>query len=256
MRSYQGEVKDVLLLDVTPLSLGIETMGGVCTVLISKNTTVPTAKNQVFSTAADNQPSVEIHVLQGERPMAQDNKTLGRFMLDGIPAAPRGTPQIEVSFDIDANGILNVSAKDKQSGKTQSIKIEGSSGLSKEEVEKMKKDAELHAAEDKKKQELIEARNLADSMVYTAEKTLKDGGEKVPVDMKKAAEEKITALKETVKNDNIDDIKAKTKELSEVMQKVGAELQKSGAQTPPTGDQKPEDKKDEPKADEGEFKEK
>ena len=188
--------------------------------------------------------------------MAQDNKTLGRFMLDGIPAAPRGTPQIEVSFDIDANGILNVSAKDKQSGKTQSIKIEGSSGLSKEEVEKMKKDAELHAAEDKKKQELIEARNLADSMVYTAEKTLKDGGEKVPVDMKKAAEEKITALKETVKNDNIDDIKAKTKELSEVMQKVGAELQKSGAQTPPTGDQKPEDKKDEPKADEGEFKEK
>ncbi|OGZ69239.1 MAG: molecular chaperone DnaK [Candidatus Staskawiczbacteria bacterium RIFCSPHIGHO2_02_FULL_42_22] len=252
----QGNVKDVLLLDVTPLSLGIETMGGVSTVLISKNTTVPTAKNQVFSTAADNQPSVEIHVLQGERPMAQDNKTLGRFMLDGIPAAPRGTPQIEVSFDIDANGILNVSAKDKQSGKTQSIKIEGSSGLSKEEVEKMKKDAELHAAEDKKKQELIEARNLADSMVYTAEKTLKDGGEKVPVDMKKAAEEKITALKETVKNDNIDDIKAKTKELSEVMQKVGAELQKSGAQTPPTGDQKPEDKKDEPKADEGEFKEK
>ena len=260
----QGNVKDVLLLDVTPLSLGIETMGGVSTVLISKNTTVPTAKTQVFSTAADSQPSVEIHVLQGERPMAQDNKTLGRFMLDGIPAAPRGTPQIEVSFDIDANGILNVSAKDKATNKTQSIKIEGSSGLLKEEVEKMKKDAELHAAEDKKKQEGIEAKNLADSMVYAAEKTLKDAGEKVNVDMRKDAETKITALKEILKTDlpaealakegNIDDIKAKTKDLSEHMQKIGAELYKN---TPPNpSDNKEEKPKEEPKADEGEFKEK
>ena len=270
----QGNVKDVLLLDVTPLSLGIETMGGVSTVLISKNTTVPTAKTQIFSTAADSQPSVEIHVLQGERPMAQDNKTLGRFMLDGIPAAPRGTPQIEVAFDIDANGILNVSAKDKATNKTQSIKIEGSSGLSKEEVEKMKKDAELHAAEDKKKQEAIETKNLADSMVYTAEKTLNDAGEKVNVDMRKDAEAKIAALKEVLKTDlsaqagNIDDIKAKTKELSELMQKIGAELYKGqatgdkgqGPQTPPVNpdneiNQQSEDEKP-PKADEGEFKEK
>src|SRR3989344_2392876 len=266
--------KSVLLLDVTPLSLGIETMGGVSTVLIAKNTTVPTDKTQVFSTAADNQPSVEIHVLQGERPMAQDNKTLSRFMLDGIPAAPRGTPQIEVSFDIDANGILNVSAKDKATNKTQSIKIEGSSGLSKEEVEKMKKDAELHAAEDKKKQEAIETKNLADAMVYTSEKTLKDAGEKVNVDMRKDAEAKIAALKEVLKTDlsaqagNIDDIKAKTKELSELMQKIGAELYKGqatgdkgqGPQTPPVNpdneiNQQSEDEKP-PKADEGEFKEK
>ena len=259
----QGNVKDVLLLDVTPLSLGIETMGGVSTVLISKNTTVPTAKNQIFSTAADNQPSVEIHVLQGERPMAQDNKTLGRFMLDGIPSAPRGTPQIEVSFDIDANGILNVSAKDKASGKSQSIKIEGSSGLSKEEVEKMKRDAELHAVEDKKKQESIETKNLADSMVYAAEKTLADAKDKVNADMKKDAEEKISSLKEAVKLGNIDDIKAKTKELSELMQKIGAELQKANPQgapqpTPPNPDnevnEKSEDEK--PQADEGEVKEK
>ena len=176
-------------------------------------------------------------------------------MLDGIPPAPRGTPQIEVSFDIDANGILNVSAKDKATGKSQSIKIEGSSGLSKEEVEKMKKDAELHASEDKKKQEAIETKNLADAMVYTSEKTLKDAGEKVNADMKKTAEEKITALKETQKTDNIEEIKAKTKDLSEHMQKIGAELNKAGA-TPPADEQKPEEKKDEPKADEGEFKEK
>src|SRR3989338_7599957 len=185
----------------------------------------------------------------------QDNKTLGRFMLDGIPAAPRGTPQIEVSFDIDANGILNVSAKDKDTNKTQSIKIEGSSGLSKEEVEKMKKDAELHASEDKKKQEAIETKNLADAMVYTSEKTLKDAGEKVPAEMKTEAETKIATLKEAQKSDNIDDIKAKTKDLSEYMQKIGAELNKAGA-TPPTDEPKPEEKKEEPKADEGEFKEK
>ncbi len=260
----QGNVKDVLLLDVTPLSLGIETMGGVSTVLISKNTTVPTAKTQVFSTAADSQPSVEIHVLQGERPMAQDNKTLGRFMLDGIPPAPRGTPQIEVAFDIDANGILNVSAKDKATNKTQSIKIEGSSGLSKEEVEKMKQDAELHATEDKKKQESIETKNLADSVVYTAEKTLADNKDKVAEDAKKDAEAKITALKDAQKTDNIEDIKTKTKELSDLMQKIGAELYKAdpkaGPQaTPPTPENEinpeSEDEK-KPEAEEGEVKEK
>jgi molecular chaperone DnaK len=231
------------------------------TVLIGKNTTVPTAKTQVFSTAADSQPSVEIHVLQGERPLAQDNKTLGRFMLDGIPVAPRGTPQIEVSFDIDANGILSVSAKDKATNKTQSIKIEGSSGLSKEEVEKMKKDAELHAAEDKKKQENIETKNLADAMVYTSEKTLKDNEAKIQADVKKEAETKISALKESQKSDNIDDIKAKTKELSELMQKIGTELYKQNPQG--TSNNKDEPKAEgpdaggnEPKAEEGEYKEK
>ena len=250
----QGNVRDVLLLDVTPLSLGIETMGGVNTVLISKNTTVPTAKTQIFSTAADNQPSVEIHVLQGERPMSQDNKTLGRFMLDGIPPAPRGIPQIEVSFDIDANGILNVSAKDKATGKSQSIKIEGSAGISKEEVEKMKKDAELHAAEDKKKQELIEVKNLADAVIYTSEKTLKDSGAKIPAEAKKDVEEKIVALKESQKGDNADDIKSKTKDLSELMQKIASDLYKQNP--PPQEENKKPEEKQEPKADEGEYKEK
>ena len=247
----QGDVRDVLLLDVTPLSLGIETYGGVNTILIAKNTTVPTAKNQVFSTAADSQTSVEVHVLQGERPLAADNKTLGRFILDGIPPAPRGLPQIEVSFDIDANGILNVSAKDKATNKIQSIKIEGSSGISKEEIERMKKDAEMHAADDKKKQEAIEIKNTADSLVYTSEKTLKDAGEKVKPEDKKAVEDKIAALKEAQKNDNIDDIKNKIKDLSEAIQKVGAEMYKQ--QTPPAGETKPEDKKDEPKAEEGKY---
>jgi len=243
----QGEVKDVLLLDVTPLSLGIETLGQVNTVLISKNTTVPTAKTQIFSTAADSQTSVEIHVLQGERPMASDNKTLGRFILDGIPAAPRGLPQVEVTFDIDANGILNVTAKDKATSKTQSIRIEGSTGLSKDEVERMKKEAEVHAAEDKKKQEMIEAKNLADNMVYTTEKTLREAGDKVSAEAKKEIEEKIESLKKVKDSDNMEDIKAKTSELSQAIQKVGAELYKqAGAQKPPE-EQKPE---------EGEYKEK
>ena len=258
----QGNVKDVLLLDVTPLSLGIETMGSVNTVLISKNTTVPTAKTQVFSTAADNQPSVEIHVLQGERPMAQDNKTLGRFMLDGIQSAPRGVPQVEVSFDIDANGILNVSAKDKATGKSQSIKIEGSSGISKEEVEKMKKDAEIHAAEDKKKQESIETKNIADALIYTSEKTLKDSEkrEAEPAFTKSFGEarEKIEALKKAKESDNIDDIKARTKELSDQMQKIGTELYKQGgpATAQESGEAQQEVKKDENAPEEGEFKEK
>jgi molecular chaperone DnaK len=245
----QGEVRDVLLLDVTPLSLGIETLGGVSTVLISKNTTIPTAKTQIFSTAADNQTQVEIHVLQGERPMAQDNKTLGRFILDGIPPAPRGIPQIEVSFDIDANGILNVSAKDKATGKSQSIRIEGSAGLSKEEIEKMKKEAELHAEEDKKKQALIEARNIADALIYTSEKTLKDAGDKIKPDFKKDVEEKIDILKKAKEKDNIEEIKANTQILSEAIQRVGAELYK---QTPKS-EEKP---KDTGNAEEGEYKEK
>ncbi|HZX49776.1 MAG TPA: molecular chaperone DnaK [Candidatus Paceibacterota bacterium] len=220
----QGDVKDVLLLDVTPLSLGIETLGGVNTVLISKNTTIPTSKSQVFSTAADNQTSVEVHVLQGERPLAKDSKSLGRFILDGIPPSPRGMPQVEVSFDIDANGILQVSAKDKASGKTQSIRIEGSTGISEQEVERMKKEAELHATEDKKKQELIEARNAADAIIYTSEKTLADVRDKVKEEDVKETGEKLDALKKVKESDNIEEIKKATEELSQAIQKVGAAM--------------------------------
>ncbi len=239
----QGDMKEVLLLDVTPLSLGIETLGGVSTVLIPKNTTVPTDKNQIFSTAGDNQTSVEIHVLQGERPMAQDNKTLGRFILDGIPPSPRGMPQIEVTFDIDANGILNVSAKDKATGKSQSIKIEGSIGLSKEEIEKLKKEAELHTEEDKRKKELIENRNIADNLIYTCEKTLKEAQDNPAISgIKKEVEQKIEELKKAKDGDNIEEIKNKTQELSQTIQKVGAELYKK---TQTKGD-----------AEEGKYKEK
>ena len=220
----QGDVKDVLLLDVTPLSLGIETLGGVNTVLISKNTTIPTSKSQVFSTAADNQTSVEVHVLQGERPLAKDSKSLGRFILDGIPPSPRGMPQVEVSFDIDANGILQVSAKDKASGKTQSIRIEGSTGISEQEVERMKKEAELHATEDKKKQELIEARNAADAIIYTSEKTLADARDKVKEEDVKETGEKLDALKKVKESDSIEEIKKATEELSQAIQKVGAAM--------------------------------
>ncbi len=253
----QGEVKDVLLLDVTPLSLGIETLGQVNTVLISKNTTVPTAKTQTFSTAADNQPSVEVHVLQGERSMAPDNKTLGRFILNGIQPAPRGIPQIEVTFDIDANGILNVSAKDKATGKAQSIRIEGSTGISKEEAEKMKKEAELHAEEDLKKKELIEAKNIADNLIYTTEKTLREAGDKVSSDSKKEIEEKIEALKKVKDSDNVEEIKNKTQELSQAIQKIGAELYKTaGGEEKPEGEKKSGDEKKGPQAEEGEYKEK
>ncbi|MFC1645056.1 molecular chaperone DnaK [Patescibacteria group bacterium] len=226
----EGSVKDVLLLDVTPLTLGIETMGGVSTPLIERNTTVPTKKAQTFSTAADNQPSVEIHVLQGEREIATGNKSLGRFILDSIAPAPRGIPQVEVTFDIDANGILNVSAKDKATGKEQSIKIEASSGVSEEEIERMKKDAEAHAEEDKKKKEEVEVKNTADSLIYSTEKAMKESGEKVPADKKKPVEEKIEALKKIKDGDDIEAIKKATEELSTEAQKIGEELYKAAAE--------------------------
>ncbi|TSD00220.1 MAG: molecular chaperone DnaK [Parcubacteria group bacterium Athens0714_25] len=231
----EGSVKDVLLLDVTPLTLGIETMGGVRTPLIERNTTVPTSKSQVFSTAADNQPSVEIHVLQGEREMAADNKPLGRFMLDGIPPAPRGIPQIEVIFDIDANGILSVTAKDKATGKSQSIRIEASSGVSKEEIERMKKDAEAHAEEDKKKKEAAETKNMADTLIFTTEKALRDAGEKISADKKKPVEEKVEALKKIKDGDDIEAIKKATQELSQEAQKIGEELYKATQPEQPAG---------------------
>jgi molecular chaperone DnaK len=217
----QGDVKDVLLLDVTPLTLSIETLGGVATPMIAKNTTVPTAKTQTFSTAADNQTSVEIHVLQGERGMAGDNKTLARFILDGLPLASRGIPQIEVTFDIDANGILNVSAKDKGTNKSQSIKIEASTALSKEEVEKLKQEAALHAEEDLKKKELVETKNQAESLVYLAEKTLKEGGEKIAADLKQKVTEKIEKLKSVKDSSNLEEIKTALNDLSQTLQDIG-----------------------------------
>ena len=220
----QGQVRDVLLLDVTPLSLGIETLGQVFTKMIEKNTTIPVSKTQTFSTAADNQPSVEIHVLQGERAMAHDNKTLGRFILDGIPPAPRGVPQVEVSFDIDANGILNVKAKDKGTGKEQSVRIEGSSGLSDEEKKRMTADAEKHAAEDAKRKESAEAKNLAETLIYTTEKMVKENDGKIKEEDKKETSDKIQATKEALKSENLEEIKKASEELSKVAQKVGASL--------------------------------
>ncbi len=231
----QGDVKDILLLDVTPLTLAIETLGGVATPMIPKNTTVPTAKTQVFSTAADNQTSVEVHVMQGERPMAADNKTLARFMLDGIPPAPRGMPQVEVTFDIDANGILNVSAKDKATGKSQSVKIEASTNLSKEEIEKLKKEAAEHAAEDAKKRELVDARNQAEALIYTAEKALKDAGDKVPADVKGGVDEKIAALKGVKDGEDAEAVQSATAALSAEVQKIGQSLYNKGNQQ--NGDQ-------------------
>jgi molecular chaperone DnaK len=239
----KGDVKDVLLLDVIPLSFGIETMGGVATKLIEKNTTIPASKSQIFSTAADNQTSVEIHVVQGDRAMARDNKSIGRFILDGIPPAPRGVPQVEVTFDIDANGILNVKAKEKSSGKEQSIKIQGSSGLSKEDIEKMKKDAEMNVAEDEKKKAEVEVRNVAEQMVYTAEKSLKDAGDKVSTDIKSDVEAKIADLKKAKEGTDVDAIKKATEALSASMQKIGEAMMKA-QQAAPKDEGKKDDGKD------------
>lgn len=229
---FQGDVQDITLVDVIPLSLGIETMGGVATKLIEKNTHIPTKKEQVFSTAADNQTSTEIHVVQGERPMASDNKSLGRFVLDGIPPAPRGVPQVEVVFDVDSNGVLNVTAKDKSTGKVQSIRIEANSGLSEEEIERMKKDAEEHAGDDEKKKKLIEVRNLGDQLIYTAEKSLRDHAEKIPAETKTEIEEKIKTLKEVKDKDDAGIIETETQNLSTSLQKIGEIMQQASAAEP------------------------
>jgi molecular chaperone DnaK len=244
----KGDVKDVLLLDVTPLTLGIETLGGVATPLIPRNTTIPTSKSQIFSTAADNQPSVEIHVVQGERPMAADNRTLGRFMLDGILPAPRGVPQIEVSFDMDANGILSVRAHDKGTGKEQKITITASSGLEKDEIDRMQKEAETHAAEDAKQREKMETFNMADTLVYTAEKTLRDNKDKISTELNTEVEEKVKAVRDALTAQDVDTIKQATQELNAVMQKIGEAVYQQ--QPPPPGGEAPPD--DQPPGDDGE----
>jgi len=256
----KGEVKDVLLLDVTPLTLGIETLGAMATPLIPRNTTIPTTKGQIFSTAADSQPSVEIHVLQGERPMAADNRTLGRFMLDGILPAPRGMPQIEVSFDIDANGILSVKAHDKGTGREQKITITASSGLSKEEVERMQREAEAHATEDAKRREEMETRNAADTLAYTAEKTLREQKDKIPSDLNQEVENKIQAVRSSLQGTDIDSIRQATQELSEVMQKIGAAIYQQqppppGTEPPPPDGEPPPSKEGGEGTVEGEFRE-
>ncbi|MFA5211540.1 MAG: molecular chaperone DnaK [Patescibacteria group bacterium] len=253
----QGDLgKDILLLDVTPLSLGLETLGGVSTKIIERNTTIPTSKSQVFSTAADNQPGVEIHVLQGEREMAADNKSLGRFMLEGIPPAPRGVPQVEVTFDIDANGILNVKAVDKATNKAQSIRIEASSGLSKEEIEKMKKDAEANAEVDKKKRELIDIKNTAETLAYTSEKMLKEVEEKkieITADEKKKVEDGIKNLKEILKGDDLEAIKKASEELSRDAQVVGQKMYKTNSDNKTAESQAEDNKKNDGESVEGEV---
>lgn len=247
-----GETKDVVLLDVTPLTLGVETLGGVMTPLINRNTTIPTAKTETFSTAGDNQTQVEIHILQGERPMARDNKSLGRFILDGIPPAPRGVPQIEVTFDIDASGILSVTAKDKATGKSQSIKITGSTGLSKEEIEKMKEEAEKNVEKDKEEKEKIEAKNKADNMIYVAEKSLKDAGDKAPKDVKENIEKKIKELKEKLEKGTKDEIESKTKDLSDELTKIGQAMYNK-QETPKKPEEEKNDEKKDKKVEEGEV---
>jgi molecular chaperone DnaK len=226
----KGDVKDVLLLDVTPLSLGIETLGGVMTKLIEKNTTIPTRKSQIFSTATDSQPAVSIHVLQGEREMAANNKTLGRFELVGIPPAPRGVPQIEVTFDIDANGIVNVSAKDKATSKEQSIQITASSGLSKDEIDKLIKDAEVHADDDRKKRELVDARNHADALIYSTEKSIKDLGDKVDPATKSNVEQAIEKLRKAMEGDNKDEIRRLSEELTNASHKLAEAMYQQASQ--------------------------
>ena len=235
-----GEMKDVLLLDVTPLTLGIETMGAVSTPLIERNTTIPAQKSQIFSTAADNQPGVEIHILQGERSLAKDNRTLGRFILDGIPPAPRGVPQIEVSFDIDANGILTVTAKAKATNKSQNITIKDTSALSKEEIERMKKEAEAHAVEDRKLKEIIDLRNQADATIYSVEKTLRDAGDKVPADIKKGVEEKIEAVKKVKDGNDETVLRQALDALQQEIQKIGAEMYKQEKATEKEVTEEPE----------------
>jgi molecular chaperone DnaK len=242
----QGDVKDVLLLDVIPLSLGIETLGGVATKLVERNTTIPSSKSQTFSTAADNQTSVEIHITQGERPMASDNKSLGRFILEGIPPAPRGIPQVEVTFDVDANGILSVKAKEKASGKEQSIRIEASSGLTDADIKKMQQDAETHADEDAKKKETADIKNTAEMILFSAEKSLKDYGDKVEASVKSGVEEKISALKTAKNGDDIEAIKKATSDLSDELSKIGEAMSKAGAEqgTNPTPETQSEEIKD------------
>jgi molecular chaperone DnaK len=232
----QGDVKDVLLLDVIPLSLGIETMGNVATKLVEKNSTIPTSRSQTFSTAADNQTSVEIHIVQGERAMAPDNKSLGRFILDGIPPAPRGVPQVEVTFDVDANGILNVKAKDKTSGKEQSIRVEASSGLSKEEIAKMQADAEANAAEDEKKREAAESKNIADQLIHTAEKALKDAEGKISDDIKKEVMDKISELKSAKDTNDVEKIKSASDALNTSMMKIGEAMKTANEQATPNAE--------------------
>jgi len=251
-----GEVKDVLLLDVTPLTLGLETLGGVATPIIDRNTTIPTKKSQVFSTAANNQTQVEIHIVQGERPMAADNKSLGRFILDGIPPAPRGVPQIEVTFDIDASGILSVAAKDNATGKEQGIRITGSTGLTDDEIQKMTKEAEVNAEDDKKKKELIDVKNSADALIFTSEKSLKDAGDKVAEDVKKDIEGKITDLKEAIGKDEKEEIESKTQVLSDALQKIGeamykgSETSKEGSEEHQTAEESEKSESSETKKDE------
>jgi molecular chaperone DnaK len=233
-----GEVKDILLLDVTPLTLSIETLGSVATPQIERNTTIPTRRSQVFSTASDSQTQVEIHVLQGERPMAGDNKSLGKFILDGIPPAPRGVPQIEVTFDIDANGILKVTASDKATGRSQHITITASSGLSDTEVEKMRKDAEAHAEDDRKRRDLIEARNNADNTAYAAEKALREFGDKVPAEVKTEVESKVADVKKAAEGDDVEKIRAATQSLGDSIQKIGGAVYQQG-QAAPAGEANP-----------------
>ena len=255
-----GEVRDVLLLDVTPLTLGIETLGGVATPIIERNTTIPTKKSQIFSTAADGQTSVEIRVVQGERPMAADNKILGNFILDGIPPAPRGIPQVEVAFDIDADGIMHVSALDKATSREQKITITASSGLAKDEVDRMVRDAEAHAQDDLKRKEEVEARNTADSTAYSAEKTLRDLGSKVPADVRSEVEGKIAAVRSALQGQDVQRMRSATQELSESLQRIGASMyqQQAGPTQPPpggeAGQERPQKRPEEGTV-EGEFRE-